>query len=114
MRIRVVGACDAFNALSVEDQNAVIHNIVVFSITLVNELRHVQAEWDSNNEVARMEALSIMLAQLVHLHPRDFICNILVPCQAHLSRFWSFGEIEVVERDQMKLVKDYGVEIELK
>jgi hypothetical protein len=32
-------ARDAFNALSAENQDAMIHNIVVFSITLVNELR---------------------------------------------------------------------------
>jgi hypothetical protein len=32
-------AYDAFSALSAENQNAVIHNIAVFSITLVNELR---------------------------------------------------------------------------
>ncbi len=31
-------ACDTFNALSAEDQDAANHNIVVFSITLVNEL----------------------------------------------------------------------------
>ncbi len=55
-----------------------------------------------------------MLAQLVHLRPRDFIHNILDPCCTHLSRFWSPGEIEDVERNHMKLVKDYGVEIELK
>ncbi len=56
----------------------------------------------------------VMLAQLVHLCPRDFIRNILDPRCAHLSRFWSLGKIEDVERDHMKLVKDYGIEIELK
>jgi len=38
----------------------------------------------------------------------------LDPCHTHLSRFWSPNKIEDVERDHMKLVKDYGVEIELK
>jgi hypothetical protein len=61
-----------------------------------------------------MDAPPIMPAQLVHLCPRDFICNVLDPRHAHLSRFWSLDEIEDVERDHMKLVKDYGVEIELK
>jgi hypothetical protein len=56
----------------------------------------------------------IMHAQLVHLRPRDFIHNILDPCRAQLFKFWSPGKIEDVERDHMKLVKDYGVEIELK
>jgi hypothetical protein len=56
----------------------------------------------------------VMLAQLVHLCPRDFIHNILDPCRAHLSRFWYPGEIEDVERDHMKLVKDYRVENKLK
>ncbi|KAH9570353.1 hypothetical protein CY35_02G035500 [Sphagnum magellanicum] len=71
-------------ALSTEDQDAAIHNIAVFSITLVNELCQIQAERDSNNEAAMMEV------------------------------FWSPNKIEDVERDHMKLVKDYGVEIELK
>ncbi len=31
-------AHDAFNVLSTEDQDAAIHNIAIFSITLVNEL----------------------------------------------------------------------------
>jgi hypothetical protein len=35
---------DAFNALFAEDQNATIHNIAIFSITLVNELCQVQAK----------------------------------------------------------------------
>jgi hypothetical protein len=56
----------------------------------------------------------VMPAQLVHLRPKDFIRNILDPRRAHLSRFWSHGEIEDVERDHMKLVKDYEVEIDLK
>jgi len=105
---------DVFNALSTKDQDVVIHNIAVFSITLVNEFHHVQVEHDSNNEAAMMEAPLIMLAQLAHLSPRDFICNILDPHCTHLSRFWSFNEIKDVERDHMKLVKDYKVEIELK
>ncbi len=91
-----------------------IHNIAVFSITLVNELCQVQAERDSNNKAAMTKALSVMPAQLVHLRLKDFIRNILDPCHAHLSRFWSPGKIEDVERDHMKLVKDYGIEIELK
>jgi hypothetical protein len=77
-------------------------------------LRQVQAERDSNNEAAMMEASPVMPTQLVHLHPRDFIHNILDPRRAHLSQFWSLGEIEDVERDHMELVKDYEVEIELK
>jgi hypothetical protein len=104
-------AREAFSVLFAEDQDATIHNIVVFSITLVNELRHVQAERDSNNEATMTEALPVMPTQLVHVCPRDFICNILDPCRAHLSRFWSLGEIEDVEQDHMKLVKDYGVEL---
>jgi hypothetical protein len=32
-------ACDVFSALFVKDQDATNHNIVVFSITLVNKLR---------------------------------------------------------------------------
>jgi hypothetical protein len=103
-----------FSALSVENQDALIHNIAVFSITLVNELCQVQAERDSNNEATMTEALPVMPAQLVHLRPRDFIHNILDPRHTHLSRLWSPGEIEDVERDHMKLVKDYGIEIELK
>jgi hypothetical protein len=90
-------ACDAFNVLSTEDQDATIHNIVIFSITMVNELRHVQAKWDSNNEATMTELPPVMHAQLVHLHPRDFMCNILGPRCTHLSRFWSPGEIEDVE-----------------
>ncbi len=39
-----IWACDVFNALFTKDQDEAIHNIVVFSITLVNELRQVQAE----------------------------------------------------------------------
>jgi hypothetical protein len=31
-----------------------------------------------------------------------------------MLRFWSPGEIKDVERDHMKLVKDYGIGIELK
>jgi len=31
-------ACDAFSVQSTEDQDAMIHNIAIFSITLVNEL----------------------------------------------------------------------------
>jgi len=80
-------ACKAFNALSAKDQDVAIHNIAIFSNTLVNELRQVQVERDSNNETFMMEAPSIMLAQLVHLRLRDFIRNILDPCCAHLSRF---------------------------
>jgi hypothetical protein len=38
----------------------------------------------------------------------------LDPCRTHLSRFWTPCEIEDVEWDHMKLVKDYRVEIELK
>jgi hypothetical protein len=53
-------ACDAFSALSVEDQDVTIHNIAVFSITLVNELRQVQVERDSNNEAAMMEVSPVM------------------------------------------------------
>jgi hypothetical protein len=67
-----------------------------------------------NNEVAMTEVPSVMPAQLVHLRPRDFIRNILDPRRTHLSRFWSLGKIEDVERDHMKLVKDYEVKIELK
>jgi hypothetical protein len=37
-------ACDAFSALSAKDQDEAIHNIAIFSITLVNELCQVQAE----------------------------------------------------------------------
>jgi hypothetical protein len=107
-------ARDAFSALSTKDQDAKIHNIAVFSITLVNELHQVQAKRDSNNEVTMMEVPQIMPVQLVHLHPRDFIHNILDPHHAHLLRFRSPGEIEDVERDHMKLGKEYGVEIELK
>jgi hypothetical protein len=55
-----------------------------------------------------------MPTQLVHLRPRDFIRNILDPHRAHLSRLWSPSKIEDVEQDHMKLVKDYGIEIELK
>jgi len=80
-------AYDVFSAPSVKDQDATIHNITVFSITLVNETRQVQVEWNSNNEAAMTEAPSIMLAQLVHMCPRDFICNILNPRRAHLLRF---------------------------
>jgi len=54
---------DVFNVLFVKYQDATIHNIVVFSITLVNELRQVQAERDSNNEAAMTEALVVMSAQ---------------------------------------------------
>jgi hypothetical protein len=54
---------DVFNVLFVKYQDATIHNIVVFSITLVNELRQVQAERDSNNEAAMTEALAVMSAQ---------------------------------------------------
>jgi hypothetical protein len=61
-----------------------------------------------------MEVSLIMFAQLIHLRLRDFIRNILDPCHTHLSRFWSPSKIEDVERNHMKLVKDYGVEIELK
>ncbi len=89
--------CDVFNALSAKDQDVAINNIAVFSITLVNEFHQVQVEQDSNNEAAMMEAPLIMLAQLAHLRPRDFICNILDPHCAHLSRFWSSNEIEDVE-----------------
>jgi hypothetical protein len=32
-------ARDAFNVLSTEDQDVTIHNIAIFSITLVNEFR---------------------------------------------------------------------------
>ncbi|CAK9879569.1 unnamed protein product [Sphagnum jensenii] len=98
-------ACNAFNALSAKNQDVAIHNIAVFSITLVNEFRQVQVERDSNNETSMMEAPLIMLAQLVHLRLRDFIRNILDPCCAHLSRFWSPGEIEDVEQDHIKLVR---------
>ncbi len=90
-------ARDVFSVLFAEDQYAAIHNIVVFSMTLVNELRQVQVEQDSNNEAAMTELPSVMPAQLVYLHPRDFIHNILDPCCGHLSRFWSPGEIEDVE-----------------
>jgi len=107
-------ARDAFSVLSAEDQDVAIHNIAIFSITLVNDLCQVQAERDSNNEAAMMKAPVVMPTQLVHLRPMDFIRNILDPCYAHLSRFWSPNEIEDVEQDHMKLVKDYGVEIELK
>jgi hypothetical protein len=51
---------DTFSALSAKDQDAAIHNIAIFSITLVNELHQVQAEWDSNNEVAMTEASPVM------------------------------------------------------
>jgi hypothetical protein len=54
---------DVFNVLFVKYQDATIHNIVVFSITLVNELRQVQVERDSNNEAAMTEALAVMSAQ---------------------------------------------------
>ncbi|CAM6040046.1 unnamed protein product [Sphagnum compactum] len=67
-----------------------------------------------NRNVLMMEAPPIMPAQLVHLRPRDFIHNILDPRRAHLSKFWSPGEIEDVEQDHMKLDKDYGVKIQLK
>jgi len=60
------------------------------------------------------KAPPVMPAQLVHLHSKDFIHNILDPHCAHLSRFWSPNEIKDVEQDHMKLVKDYGIEIELK
>ncbi|CAM6011352.1 unnamed protein product [Sphagnum balticum] len=80
-------ARDMFNALSAKDQDATIHNIVIFSITMVNELCQVQAKWDSNNEAAMTKASLVMPAQLVHLRPRDVIRNILNPRCAHLSRF---------------------------
>jgi hypothetical protein len=65
-----------FSALFAKDQDVTIHNIAVFSITLVNELRQVQVKQDSDNEVAMTEALPVMPTQLVHLRPRDFIRNI--------------------------------------
>ncbi len=55
-------ARDAFSALSAEDQDAVIHNIAIFSLTLVNELCQVQAKWDSNNEAAMTEVSLVMPA----------------------------------------------------
>jgi hypothetical protein len=55
-------ACDVFSVLFVEDQDATIHNIVIFSITLVNELCQVQVERNSNNEATMTEAPSIMHA----------------------------------------------------
>jgi hypothetical protein len=56
-------ARDVFSVLSAEYQDATIHNIVVFSITLVNELRQVQAERDSNNEATMTEVPAVMSAQ---------------------------------------------------
>jgi hypothetical protein len=90
-------AHDAFNVLSAEDEDVTIHNIAIFFITLVNELCQVQVERDSNNEATVTEVSLVMPTQLVHLHPRDFIHNILDPHRAHLSRFWTPCEIEDVE-----------------
>ncbi len=51
-------ARDAFNALFAKDQDAMIHNIAIFSITLVNELCQVQAKRDSNNDTTSNACLT--------------------------------------------------------
>ncbi|CAM6019032.1 unnamed protein product [Sphagnum balticum] len=94
--------------------NGVLHNLHLMIVPFYGRHTTVQAERDSNNEAAMTKVSLVMHAQLVHMRLRDFIRNILDPRRAHLSRFWSPGEIEDVERDHMKLVKDYGIEIELK
>jgi hypothetical protein len=96
-----------FLVLDVANQMSILKEIAHFELKLVQGISAIQAERDSNNEVALDLALPMMPFQLVEMAPCDFINSVLNPYQSQLAKFWPDEKIDLIERHQQELFNAY-------
>jgi len=80
---------DLYNALSDTNKQTTLKEIIIFGISIVANVSHVQAECDSNNNARELEAPPVMPADLVKIRPVAFIQDVLDPYHAHFLKHWS-------------------------
>ncbi len=86
-----------FLVLDATNKTSILKEIAHFKLKLVQGISAIQAERDSNNEVALDLALPVMPFQLVEMAPCDFIDSILDPYRSQLAKFWPDDKIDLIE-----------------
>ena len=89
-------------SLPIEEQQNVKLDIAKFAIRLLNGLARVQAERDSQNGMARLEAPPVMPSELVRMRTGKFISEILDVYRLRVCKFWSIDDVEHIEKDHKK------------
>ncbi len=68
----------------------------------------VKAKWDNNNNASSLNALPIVLHELVKVALQHFISDMLNMYWPRLDHFWSEEEIDKIETEQRNLIMRYN------
>ncbi|KAH8941177.1 hypothetical protein BDL97_14G024200 [Sphagnum fallax] len=109
MNMELVGswARNMFLVLDAANQTSILKEIAHFGLKLVQGISAIQAERNSNNEVALDFGIPVMPFQLVEMASCDFIDSVLDPYRSQLAKFWPDEKIDLIERHQQELFNAY-------
>jgi len=85
-----------------------LHEINIFSLSIVADGLQIQAEHDSNNNAKELEVPPVMLADLVKMRPGVFISEVVDQYHGHLAKHWSVDLIDKVESEHCELLTVYA------
>ncbi len=81
--------------------------IGLFALKLVDGISQVQAERDSDNNVALKVAPPVMPSELVLMRSNRFNKLVLDPYRLHIAKFWTVEQIDQIELDHKDLLKAF-------
>jgi len=93
-------ARDMFMGLDAADQMLILKEIAHFILKLMQGISVVQAERNSNNEVALNLVPPMMSLQLVEMPLCDFVDSVLDSYRSQLAKFWPNEKIDLIARHQ--------------
>ena len=100
-------ARNLYELLEAPAQMGVINEIATYTMALVAGLQSVKAERDDNNRPSEEDAPPVLPGQLVKLHHRAFLSDVLDPRRQHASSSWSEESVEQIEADHRELLRLY-------
>jgi len=93
--------------LDVADQMLILKEIAHFILKPMQGISVVQAERNSNNEVALNLVAPMMSLQLVEMPLCDFVDSVLDSYRSQLAKFWPDEKIDFIKRHQHELLNAY-------
>jgi hypothetical protein len=100
-------ARDTFMGLDAADQMLILKEIAHFILKLMQGVSVVQAERNSNNELALNLVPHVMSLQLVKMPLCDFVDSVLDSYRSQLAKFWPDEKIDFIKRHQHELLNAY-------
>ncbi|OWZ17346.1 hypothetical protein PHMEG_0008728 [Phytophthora megakarya] len=100
----------SYERLDEAAKKAVVRQITVYAMILVDGLDGVKAERDGANRGLEQNAPPVLPSQLVRLRHGVFLQDVLDPYREHISKHWKIDNIDGIEADHRDLLKAYNAE----